>query len=410
MTQKITIILILLCFVKGFSQDSNQEISEFQPHWNFRVGINMVDNRGDEVFLGGLAHPEQNALGMVPLTVGLEKRIGKLFGIEGVASVNSWAGDEGFIDGLFLRENEGYVSLDINGKLYIDEIFTLTSKLKWLDIYANAGMGYFEINERKIALNYGFGSSIWFFERFGIDLNVVKKIPLNSAEVFDTNHFVYSLGFVVRLSHKSHQKESISKESTGSSQDSDLDAIPDYIDVCPNVAGPVENKGCPYADGDNDGVIDKSDDCPQIKGSPTNKGCPLPKKQEVLMEKSEKKEPVTSSENLVSIAKKIKFEPGNYNFTQDTYPYLVKLAEMLTQEPKSARFKIVGHTDSSGSYQTNRDLSLKRASAVRNYLVDSGIARNRIAIQGLGESNPIDSNLTKEGRANNRRVEITILK
>ena len=85
------------------------------------------------------------------------------------------------------------------------------------------------------------------------------------------------------------------------------------------------------------------------------------------------------------------------------------LAKRLTQEPTSVRFKVIGHTDSTGSYEANRVLSERRASAVRNYLVDSGIEKSRIDIEGLGESDPIDTNLTVEGRANNRRVEIIII-
>ena len=152
-------------------------------------------------------------------------------------------------------------------------------------------------------------------------------------------------------------------------------------------------------------MVDRADNCPQIKGYPSNNGCPAPPKVVEVVEVP--KEP---TKDLVTVAKKIQFESGNYNFTQDTYPYLLDLAKILIQEPASTNFKIVGHTDSSGSYEANRTLSVRRASAVRNYLVDSGIDKDRIAIEGLGESEPIDTNLTVEGRANNRRVEIIIIK
>jgi outer membrane protein OmpA-like peptidoglycan-associated protein len=69
---------------------------------------------------------------------------------------------------------------------------------------------------------------------------------------------------------------------------------------------------------------------------------------------------------------------------------------------------IEGHTDSQGSAATNEELSYLRAEAVRDYLVDQGVDRDRIRVDGRGKDEPIASNATAEGRANNRRVEIVI--
>jgi len=70
--------------------------------------------------------------------------------------------------------------------------------------------------------------------------------------------------------------------------------------------------------------------------------------------------------------------------------------------------KIVGHTDSTGADDYNQLLSQRRAVAVKNYLLDQGISPTVMSTQGLGESQPVASNATREGRAKNRRVEITI--
>ena len=70
------------------------------------------------------------------------------------------------------------------------------------------------------------------------------------------------------------------------------------------------------------------------------------------------------------------------------------------------KYKLIGHTDSAGSFNHNKILSKVRANAVRNYLVDSGIRLENLQTFGLGESDPVDSNLSSEGRANNRRIEI----
>ena len=71
---------------------------------------------------------------------------------------------------------------------------------------------------------------------------------------------------------------------------------------------------------------------------------------------------------------------------------------------------VSGHTDNTGSQQINQPLSLKRAESVRNWMRDTGdVPESRFAVQGYGESRPVASNDTPEGRALNRRVEISLV-
>jgi OOP family OmpA-OmpF porin len=69
------------------------------------------------------------------------------------------------------------------------------------------------------------------------------------------------------------------------------------------------------------------------------------------------------------------------------------------------RVEIRGYTDSSGDWNYNLDLSQRRADSVKNYLVNSGIATDRIVSKGYGEADPVASNSTASGRAENRRIE-----
>ena len=69
----------------------------------------------------------------------------------------------------------------------------------------------------------------------------------------------------------------------------------------------------------------------------------------------------------------------------------------------------VGHTDSVGSDVYNQKLSVKRAEAVKAYLVSKGIEKNRVYTEGRGEKQPVADNKTKEGQAKNRRVEIEVV-
>lgn len=76
---------------------------------------------------------------------------------------------------------------------------------------------------------------------------------------------------------------------------------------------------------------------------------------------------------------------------------------------KDTNIMIVGHTDSAGTADYNMDLSVRRAEAVRAYLVDSGVSGSRLTTQGKGENEPIADNGTNAGRMQNRRVEIVIV-
>ena len=69
----------------------------------------------------------------------------------------------------------------------------------------------------------------------------------------------------------------------------------------------------------------------------------------------------------------------------------------------------VGHTDSVGSDEYNQKLSVRRAEAVKAYLVGKGIEKNRVYTEGKGEKQPVADNKTTEGRAKNRRVEIEVV-
>ena len=89
------------------------------------------------------------------------------------------------------------------------------------------------------------------------------------------------------------------------------------------------------------------------------------------------------------------------------YPILQRLAQTLNQNP-SATVSIVGHTDSTGTDAINNPLSQRRADAAKAYLVSQGVAGSRIATSGAGSTQPIASNATVDGRAQNRRVEIFV--
>jgi outer membrane protein OmpA-like peptidoglycan-associated protein len=107
--------------------------------------------------------------------------------------------------------------------------------------------------------------------------------------------------------------------------------------------------------------------------------------------------------------------PGNVTFAFDSAklnpqfdPVLDKLAQTLVEYNKTV-IQIAGHTDSTGSHEYNMKLSLQRADSVKAYLASHGVPAARLVTLGAGPDYPIASNDTEAGRAQNRRVEITIV-
>ena len=194
--------------------------------------------------------------------------------------------------------------------------------------------------------------------------------------------------------------------------DSDGDGVRDLNDECPNIAGPIEFNGCP--DSDNDSIPDQLDKCPMIKGLAQFDGCPDTDGDGIQDSEDECPEEPGLPENngcpvyeKVEFATNISFQSGKAILTQESYPYLDQLVQLLNDNP-NCWVKLDGHTDSTGSDAVNNKLSQKRVDSIRDYLIEKGINPNRIVAKGHGSSKPIAPNDTAEGRALNRRVEINL--
>jgi outer membrane protein OmpA-like peptidoglycan-associated protein len=179
--------------------------------------------------------------------------------------------------------------------------------------------------------------------------------------------------------------------------DSDGDGIADKDDACPKVAGVKALNGCPDSDGD--GIADKDDKCPKVAGVKRLNGCPEKKKEEVDVIEAK----------LSMSAKKIQFATGSAIIKQSSYADLDKVLALMKANPNST-FNVEGHTDNVGDHEKNRVLSQKRADAVKDYFVKKGISASRISATGYGDTKPITTNSTRQGRETNRRVEIHLAK
>lgn len=170
--------------------------------------------------------------------------------------------------------------------------------------------------------------------------------------------------------------------------DADGDGVPDNADRCPNTPAnvAVDAAGCPR-DRDRDGVADYLDKCPNTPAGSTvdARGCP----QKIVV-------------------RDISFALNSAEITAQSRASLDRVLLGIKDNPALTQITVTGHTDSSGDADYNKDLSDRRAKAVADYLRDNGLSGVTIDSVGMGEENPVASNATAEGRAQNRRVEIDL--
>lgn len=116
----------------------------------------------------------------------------------------------------------------------------------------------------------------------------------------------------------------------------------------------------------------------------------------------------TGDSLVVTLPQDILFDVDSARVNPGLRGDLMAVAASLQDYPDTS-VQVLGHTDNTGSASYNQALSERRANAVADVLMDGGVAFNRIRTMGRGEDQPVASNLTSEGKAQNRRVEIVIL-
>ncbi|MGQ0586721.1 MAG: OmpA family protein [Gammaproteobacteria bacterium] len=180
--------------------------------------------------------------------------------------------------------------------------------------------------------------------------------------------------------------------------DSDGDGLPDGKDTCPSTPASTAD-GCPPAapavrtDSDSDGVYDDQDECEgTLAGLKVDdKGCAV------------------ATEEQTIVLKGVTFLPASATLTPEARVVLDAAVAALSGQA-SLKVELGGHTDSQGADSANQALSQRRAASARQYLVDKGIDGTRLSAVGYGETQPIADNNTREGRSENRRVELKIVK
>ena len=434
------------------AQDENSK-------WAIGFGINAVDIRTPHQFGDFLKDwGGTKDLNILPAVTKLSvaRYIGAGFSAEIEGSLNKIK--EGF-DGY--SEDKSFWSANLQAKYALRRLFTTESG--WFDPYIKVGGGYtayesrFDDKEGGFKALAGGGINFWFTDHLGVNLQTGYH---HGFQKNGTDYFQHSAGIVIKFGSKDTDKDGIPdnkdacpevaglKEFNGC-PDTDGDGIPDKDDACPQVKGPKEFNGCPDTDGDGipdkddacpevagpkefngcpdtdgDGIPDKDDKCPDVAGPAENGGCPWPDTDgDGVLDKDDlcPNEPGPASNNgcpepndddqkrLNQYAKTILFDTGKASIKFESAEILNQIINVLKKFPNS-RFRIEGHTDSTGNKQKNIELSQNRADAVKIYLIQGGIASDRLESKGYGPEKPIASNKNKKGRALNRRVEINLIK
>ena len=192
----------------------------------------------------------------------------------------------------------------------------------------------------------------------------------------------------------------------GCELDSDGDGVVDGKDKCPGTpAGrKVNADGCEL-DSDGDGIVDGADKCPTVYAK-TADGCPPPAAAAApVAEPAPAPAPAPAP-----VPKTLKLEGVHFDYDQavvrqQDFAVLDQAAATL-KEWGEVKVEVAGHTDSRGADGYNMKLSQRRAEAVRSYMIDKGVAADRLTAKGYGESRPVADNGTEDGRLQNRRVEL----
>jgi len=206
----------------------------------------------------------------------------------------------------------------------------------------------------------------------------------------------------------------VTVDSKGCPLDSDQDGIFDNMDRCPNtpVGVRVDRFGCPL-DSDRDGVSDDSDQCPNtpMGVSVGPDGCPLVTDMDgdgitdALDQCPDTPQGAAVNDVGCWVCNPVQFEFDKWKIKPQHYDALEGMLRCLKESP-SLRFELQGHTCNIGTRQYNQTLSEKRAKSVMEYLLQEGVANDRLIIKGYGLTQPIDSNDTRDGRSRNRRVQL----
>jgi OOP family OmpA-OmpF porin len=343
---------IFFLFVIGLSFFYTGNVNaQINPGFSFSV------NQGYYAFEGS-----QDLKNMVPMGLGLVFDFNEKYGIE----YSYFWGDT-------KTEPEGEVT---DWNIYrLEGLMYLTSGKKLVP-YLAMGVG-------NSLVDYGLGLKYFVTDKVAFRADIRDVMPMPEHNLLLSVGFTYHFGAGKKEEVVAAAPVYQAEPEPAAPKDSDGDGVTDDKDQCPNTpaGAKVDSKGCPL-DSDGDGVYDYQDQCANTpKGAGVDqRGC--------------------------WVLKGVTFDTAKANIRKDVAAILDAVVPILEQNP-STKLEIQGYTDNKGSVESNQKLSERRAKSVMDYFVKKGIDKGRLTAKGFGISNPVATNDTPEGRAENRRVELS---
>ena len=259
-------------------------------------------------------------------------------------------------------------------------------------------------NDTNFLVNYGAGLKYFVNDFTALRADVRHIISFNETY----NNLAYTFGLTFLFGG---EKKAMASEY----KDSDGDGVYDHLDQCPKTPQgvTVNDAGCPL-DSDGDGVFDSLDKCPDTPKEATvdAAGCPLDSDGDGVVDYLDKCQDTPKGAGVDArgcwVLKGVEFDINKSNI-KPAYFIILDYAVIIMQKNPSLKLEVDGHTDNTGPMSYNKTLSENRAKAIMDYFINKGIESSRIVAKGLWSSQPAASNDTPEGRALNRRVELTTI-
>ncbi|MEP5255652.1 hypothetical protein [Winogradskyella rapida] len=188
--------LLLLAFILTLSFSSFAQ--RYNEDWTLSFGVNALNTLGTQ---SPINSPDDWSF-QTPISAAIEFSWVPNLAIEQAITFNGFK-ESSRVDFGDIEENYNYVSLDTNAKYYFRElIFGRGRHLSWFDIYANAGLGFFHIEDSNVSFNLGGGVLFWLNrnQTFGIRAQTLAKFAFNNSDAgYENNHYQYHLQAVFRL-------------------------------------------------------------------------------------------------------------------------------------------------------------------------------------------------------------------
>ncbi len=384
-------VLVLVCLSHNLALSQQEELqltskdSIVQSSWMLGLGYNFVDDSGDmldELFSfddqwNGVAYPSR-------VSIGRYFRSG--LGIEGIASYNKYKVGK-LIDGVTHLESTDYFGLDARLSYDLNKIIGETA---WFDPYVGVGLGYTDANNQpRGTYNAIIGFRTWFSDRWGLDLSSSGKWAMDISDA--SNHLQHAAGVVYRfgiekgLSKKGEEKLALI-EALQAEKQQKLDSI---------AASNREKEAAALAE-----RLAKETEAAQLAAAEKAKqdAANLRKRQ---------------IENEIAALGFVYFDLNSSYLDNKSKTILDALTDLL-KENSDVVLKVSSYTDSRGTSTYNDWLSRQRVERTVGYMIQQGIATERLQPEGYGEENLLnecDDNTycPEEKHKINRRSEFNVV-